>query len=353
MDLRWPLMWLLLGLVPVVVGLAWLLRPGSLRPGSATLVAHTDLLRRLPRYATLVRRRRLWAAWSALAALVMVVGSVWLAARPSAVTTQQPTDRSRDIMLCLDSSTSMTDENVEVIATFRKLVDQLEGERIGLTIFNGAAVPVFPLTDDYDFVREQLDEAEQKLAAEDYDYVAGTILEYGGGSSLVGDGLVTCAQSFDRPETERGRAIVLASDNDQQGTAIYSMAEAGEYAAARSIVVYGIGSPDLAHDSILRSDFEDAVTPSGGRLTLLGQGEPTAEIVAGIQQLERTRLQQPAQPIYHDKPFAPTVVVCLGALMLAGGWVGEWVARRRGEARPAPPAGATTGSDSGSGVAAR
>jgi hypothetical protein len=323
-------MWALLVLVALVPLVAWLLRPGLRRRRDAVLVAHSDVLRTLPRFAALVRRRRLWALWHTGAALLVAVAAIWLASRPSGVSAEQPTDRSRDIVLCLDSSTSMTDENVEVIAEFRKLVDELEGERIGLTIFNGAAVPVFPLTDDYAFVREQLDLAEQKLAVEDYPYVAGTILEYGGGSSLVGDGLVTCAQSFDRPEDERGRAIVLASDNDQQGEAIYSMPEAGAYAASRSIVVYGIGSPDLATQPDLRADFEAAVAPSGGTLVLLGE-EATDEIVAGIQQLERHRLQQPARPVLHDRPGAATALAAVGVLLLTGGWAAEWLlaARRR------------------------
>ncbi|WP_051218368.1 VWA domain-containing protein [Nocardioides insulae] len=330
-DLRWPLMWLLLLAVPLAVLVGLALRPGR-RHRDTTWVAHSGVLRGLPRYAVLLRRRRFWAWWRAAAALLVVLAAVWLAARPSAVTAQPPTERSRDIMLCLDSSTSMTDENVEVLAAFRELVDQLEGERIGLTIFNGAAVPVFPLTDDYDFIRDQLDLAEQKLSVEDPDYVAGTILMYGG-SSLVADGLVTCAQSFDRPETERGRAVVLASDNEQQGRTIFTMSEAGRYAADRDIVVYGIGSPALRRNPDLREDFEEAVAPSGGTLTLLGQGQTTGSIVDGIQRLERTRLQLPSRPVPHDQPAAPTALAVVGIGLLATGWVAEWVLARRDRAR--------------------
>ena len=34
------------------------------------------------------------------------------------------------------------------------------GERLGLTIFSGAAVAVIPLTDDYEHVLAKLDEAD-------------------------------------------------------------------------------------------------------------------------------------------------------------------------------------------------
>lgn len=59
-------------------------------------------------------------------------------------------------MLCLDVSGSMAEVDMEILDTFLELTDDFKGERIGLTIFNASPVQVFPLTDDYEFVKEHL-----------------------------------------------------------------------------------------------------------------------------------------------------------------------------------------------------
>ena len=70
---------------------------------------------------------------------------------------------SRDIVLCLDVSGSALPYDREVIDTYRTLVDNFKGERIGLSIFNSTSRTVFPLTDDYELVSEQLDKTSTIL----------------------------------------------------------------------------------------------------------------------------------------------------------------------------------------------
>lgn len=79
----------------------------------------------------------------ALGATTAIVAGV-VAARPMSAQTVQPVDTSRDIMLCLDVSGSMTEVDVEVLTVFDELLDSFEGERIGLTIFNSSPVQIFP-----------------------------------------------------------------------------------------------------------------------------------------------------------------------------------------------------------------
>ena len=66
-------------------------------------------------------------------------------------------------MLCLDVSGSMSEVDVEVLSVFEELLDGFEGERIGLTIFNSSPVQIFPLTDDYEFIRGHLREHPREL----------------------------------------------------------------------------------------------------------------------------------------------------------------------------------------------
>src|SRR3546814_14083198 len=113
----------------------------------------------------------------------------------------------------------MTTYDAQLSAEFKRIADGLEGERIGLTNWSGVAVTVFPLTDDYEFVVEQLDEAEQKLANYAYNFVAGTYIG-DEPASLVRAGPVSCVDSFDRPDEERGRAIRAArrSAGEERGS---------------------------------------------------------------------------------------------------------------------------------------
>ena len=67
-------------------------------------------------------------------------------------------------MLCLDVSTSMNELDAIVLRQFTELAAGLRGDRIGLTIFNGSAITVFPLTDDSEFIAATLDEAATAVA---------------------------------------------------------------------------------------------------------------------------------------------------------------------------------------------
>ena len=169
------------------------------------------------------------------------------AARPVDVTIDRPEARNRDVVLCLDISGSMAAYDAELVRTFMTLVTQFEGERIGLVIFNSSAATVFPLTDDYDFIRDELDIALRALAGDpevDY-FFAGTF--NGLGTSLIGDGLTSCVSSFDRrhPTSPLG---VFATDNELAGRPIIELDEAIELAKLRSVRVYGLNPEESGHD---------------------------------------------------------------------------------------------------------
>src|SRR5690606_30799956 len=81
--------------------------------------------------------------------------------------------------------------------------------------------------------------------ADSFDYVdvipehwVGTL--NGPGASLIGDGLASCAMRFDHDDQERARSIILATDNELNGSTIVSLEEAAAYAGSRDIRVYTI-----------------------------------------------------------------------------------------------------------------
>ena len=216
------------------------------RRGSEQVV---ELPRRLANSASLfqlpaVRKRIRAQRWlHALLAVLLVSGLVSAAAiagRPVRVTERSDALANRDIVLCLDVSTSMVRIDSSVLTTFSEILEDFDGERVGIVAWNSAAQTIVPLTDDYELLRDQLSELgdvldidpenvtyKQQLAYQEA--FGGTVNSSINGSSLAGDGLASCAQAFDNQGLERSRSIILATDNqviDPDNEQIYPLPDA-------------------------------------------------------------------------------------------------------------------------------
>ena len=75
-------------------------------------------------------------------------------------------------MLCLDVSGSMVEYNRSVLEQFGRLLEDFDGERVGLTIFNASAVTVFPLTTDYRFITDEFAKFRATFEARGIDTLA-------------------------------------------------------------------------------------------------------------------------------------------------------------------------------------
>lgn len=313
--------WMLVAAVAVVlialtVGLILGLRRGDrVRGGDAARVARAERLRALPTFRrALARRAVALSGILALGALTAVVAGV-VAARPMSAQTIQPVNTSRDIMLCLDVSGSMTEVDVEVLTVFDELLDGFEGERIGLTIFNSSPVQIFPLTDDYDFIREHL-----ASMTESFDYVdqipehwVGTL--NGDGASLIGDGLAACTMGFDRPDDERSRSVIFATDNEVNGASIVTLEEAAAYAASKDVRVFAL-NPVQGKDADVSAELSAAAEATGGAAFGLRDTTTVADIVAQVQEQEATELRGEAQVVWTDTPNLWIVLLSVGLLGL-------------------------------------
>lgn len=332
---RWPWLMAVLAVVVVLLLASWTRRWWRRTPSDAALVAHTARLRTLPRYQELVRRRVLLGSVLSVAALVACGGAILLAGRNQEMQTTEQSDRTRDIILCLDASGSMAEADAEVLREFRKIVQGLQGERIGLTIWSGVAITVFPLTDDYEFVLDQLTEAANAFGSggvytEEYAlFTAGTVVDWDVQSQL-GDGLASCVQRFDRREEERSRAIVLASDNEPIGQGVFSLPDAAQLAADRGVVVHGIAAPSTAERPKAASQFETAATSTGGTFALLGEDGSAEAVVEAIGALEARRIELPPLVQVLDRPRLGTVVAGIGIVGLLAVWGVEGVLSLRG-----------------------
>lgn len=297
-------------------------------------VANADRLTALPEYQAALRRHRRWLAVAAIAGGTLVVSAVAAAARPVDLTTIRPEQRNRDIILCLDASGSMGSADSAVVDVFAELARSFDGERIGLTIFDSSAIQVFPLTDDYSYVQEQL-----KVAKDAFDGQAGSsgFLDgtwTGRGSSLIGDGLASCVDSFpdlstgpgqgsppDQDAPKRSRSVVLATDNFVSGDPIFTLDQAAALAREKDVRVYALNPGDFDYGSGAGqpgAQLKAAAEATGGAYYPLDSPDAVAGIVRTVQQTEAAAIQGAPRAVVSDRPDLPLTIALLSGLVLAG-----------------------------------
>lgn len=318
MNLAWWWMPLLVILAALAVaGLGWWWSGRDSTKGDAVLVAHTRRLTRLPAYRAALGRQQ-----ARLVGLAVLIGVILLplaiaAGRPGTEQTIDPEKRNRDIMLCLDVSGSMFATDKAVLNDFAEIVENFEGERIGLVLFNNQAVTAFPLTDDYQLVSDQLEgyaDGFSFFSESDFDPLAGTANPRIPASSLVGDGLASCVNNFDHADEERPRAIILGSDNEVHGSGVYTLGEAADLAKEQNVRVYAL-NPKATGDN--HAQLSEASERTGGRAWGLDSAGATEDVTESIEELEAERLPDVA-PVHvrTDLPTVPMVLGMLGLLCL-------------------------------------
>lgn len=301
----------LVGAVATGLVLGWRRRGGG---GAGAPVARAERVRRLPsvRRAVGVRMVGLAAAVALAAGGLAVAGIV--AARPMQERTVHPETHSRDVMLCLDVSGSMTDVDAEVLEVFAELAHQFRGERVGLTIFNSSPVQVFPLTDDYDFVEENIRRIHRGFVLYEPipEHWVGTL--NGPGASLVGDGVAACALGFDHPDEERARSIILATDNQVNGAETVTLEKAAAYASSLGARVFAIDPADA--ESSTSAALRSAALSTGGAYFGLHDATTVGDIVAEVQKRDATVLRGEPRILRVDEPGPWLVVLVVAALAL-------------------------------------
>lgn len=317
--------WWMLPIVAVVLGVVlWLLLRHRRRRAAAVPVAHSERLTALPGYAAALRRYRITLAAALALVLGLVVALAVAAARPTSISALDPQKRNRDIILCMDVSGSMLSFNAEVVDVFERLARGFNGERIGMVIFNSSAVQVFPLTDDYEFVAEQLATAGRAFdfSSSDIEFFAGTFT--GTGSSLIGDGLATCVNSFDQKGQPRTRSIVLSTDNRLAGRPLYTITEAAGLAGRDGIRVYGLNPAQFGVGSgrdRAGAQMQQAVESTNGDYYAIDDSGAVAQIITRVQSREATALTSAPRAVVGDRPNGVLVAALIGvALLLPLAW---------------------------------
>lgn len=317
--------WLALALL-VLAALAVVVFRRPRRTVSSLPVAHSARMTSLPGFRRAMRRKMtLTAAFLGVIALTGL-GALAGVARPAWIETVNPEKKLRDVMLCLDVSGSMLGYDADLLAAYQELVERFDGERIGMTVFNATAVSAFPLTDDYDMVQNYLEDAEQGFrtwGSEGTDYSWSTSPPNIGGSSLIGDGLVSCIDNFDRKDEDRSRSIVFATDNMLAGEPLFELNEAADIAVEANVRIYSLSPPSILATTQTQ-ELRSVSDRTGGKQFDMGSATTIDRIVSEIQSQEAQNTPGRSYTIIHDMPAAPLLIAAFG---LIGVFVLAWRVR--------------------------
>jgi uncharacterized protein YegL len=168
------------------------------------------------------------------------------------------------VMFVLDTSRSMLAEDVaptrleRAKADIASMVEQLDGDRVGLIAFAGRAAQLCPLTPDHSFFRTALATADTRSA--------------GRGGSRVGEAIKAALRGM--PQEPGAKLIVLITDGDDQDAYSEEAAKLARDAGVR-IVALGFGSEAGSQITLV-----DPQTKA--RSVLMHDGKPVISKLDGV-----------------------------------------------------------------------
>ncbi|MEE1649746.1 VWA domain-containing protein [Brachybacterium sp. J144] len=305
---------------------------------SPVLVANSRFLDRVPSFVRAQRTARWVRVLQVGIAVLGVIAASILSGRIASERIETPEFASRDIVLCLDVSSSMYQYDAEILATFAQLVDGFEGERVALSIFNSTSRTVFPLTNDYDLIKRELEEGAEAIDFDEFGYRVGSrdysqekvrqYVEFVEGTqgipdeaSVVPDGLASCAQVFDQAEEDRSRSIIFATDNEVNGEPIFTLQEATESVASRGIDLYTFYPGAYECGPGCFEELQEATEDQDGELYESSDPEAIPSIINEIQKTQAEVLGASPTVIRTDHPGTGFVLTFLSLVaILALGW---------------------------------
>ena len=223
-----PLYLLLILLIPLMYIAYWLMR--RWRKRRIARFGDPDLVSSL---APLVPRRKGWLKLT-LISLALLFFAIGMARPQLGAILKEKQVKGAEIMVVLDVSNSMLAEDYSPNRLERaklaisKLVDELQGDRIGLIIFAGESFVQLPVTSDYVSAKIFLSSITTESVP-----VQGT---------AMGEAIRTAIKSF-TSESENSRAIILITDGENHEDDPVAAARDAVDMGARVFCI-GVGSPE-------------------------------------------------------------------------------------------------------------
>lgn len=239
-------------------------------------VANTGFVEETSLFKQLYLKYKILSNAAIICLLIAIATGFVLMSRPAKAEEISTDIRNRDIFICMDISDSVDELNVEMCDKLKEVVEELDGERFGITIFNAKSVLLVPLTTDYEYVMETLDKLKASfeknilMSSPDYEYSMDDFTDdvynykYEGtlsyaGSSLIGDGLASCLYSFPDLGTnsERSRLIIFTTDNELNGTPYVTLEEAAKLCKKNDVKVFAVSPDNIVDEDTFKSSIED------------------------------------------------------------------------------------------------
>lgn len=260
--------------------------------------------------------------------LIAILTSFLLLARPCKTVATEKENYNRDIILCIDVSTSVDMLNMQLVEELKDTVKKLKGERFGIVIFNASAVMLSPLTDDYVYIIDLLDQIGKSLKTNssgntssekcyyEYNYLLeGTLVgAEERGSSLIGDGLATTVYDFPDLKEKRTRIVILSTDNELEGTPIVTLDEAASICRENNVVVYGVGTKEMGDDE--KSEMKDAMEKTGGKFFMEEESGTVHEIVNRIEKSGKNLIKGKKQIQKVEIIGVPVVILTISVFLM-------------------------------------
>ena len=269
------------------------------------------ILKGLPKVSVHSEARRPWS-WLLMAVLLALLA---LARPQMGLETRVQTSQGIDIVLCLDTSTSMEAMDLlpnrlaAAVAVSKKFVEGRGSDRIGLVCFGGTALTQCPLTSDHQTLLTYLDQIQP------------------GQTGVDGTAIATSVNRL-KKANGKSKVIILLTDGRNNGGEIDPLA-AADLAKKLGVRIYTIGAATLGQAPVrvrdplgfdrqvmVRVDLdEDSLREialrTGGQFFRATDADSLAGIFQQIDRLEKNDAPARAQVEYRELFDWPLLIAIL------------------------------------------
>lgn len=301
---------------------------------SGKKVANTKYIKETQYYKSKIMKYKILSKIIKLLSIICIIIASVLVARPITIQTKSENKYNRDILIGLDISTSECEVNLELVKKFKSIISSIEGDRIGIILYNTSPIVYCPLTDDYDYINECLNTIEEQLkkvvanngyvpssyngeGIETYTFWYGGVIANSDkkGSSLVGDGLASTLYSFPNLKTDKNRTriIIFATDNDVDGTQTVTLEEACSLCKKYNINLYAY-CPTVEMNAYTSKEkiasYKKAVEgQAGGKFYTGDLDKMSSNIVNEIKETKTSLLKASKKTFVTDHPEIPLISI--------------------------------------------
>lgn len=350
-----------------------LMRRRAFRKGRK--VANTALLEENEVFRRARRTHRITSIIIELCLIAGIFASMGMIARPYRTENLNQGVRKRDIFLCMDNGIYLDTLNEELLDELIQVVDGLEGDRFGVSIYCAHSLLYVPMTDDYSYIKKKLEELQEyfrlvikldqvygaygwnlpdalpESMKEDFEtdlarhedlraeIVTPTYINaHRKGYFLIGDGLASCMYSFPKFGAEdRSRIVLLSTENtnDVNANPVVKLDEACDLCAKNKVTVFGLFRGEKAFNNTLkpnnvfissletdndyataRADLEKNVKKTGGDIYEYGVMS-VSEIIEDVQKQKAMLVDEVIVNKDVDQPRIPVLVLTVALVGFA------------------------------------